>query len=237
MIMAGRRHHTPEQIVRKLRTADQLLPTAATWRRCAASWTFLSRRTRWRSQYGGLKADDARRLQELERENGTLKRLLADAELERRRSRSWRRETSKPGPPASGRRDAAAGAGRQGTVRLPGGRAARSTQRIPPPWQTGADPDAELRANCVPSPKYDPRWGHRKAHAVLRGEGWTVNHKKIQRLWREEGLRVPLRRRRKKNQEPTRRAAPSPPRRPTCGRSTSASTPPPTDTPSRSLRS
>lgn len=38
---------------------------------------------RWRNQFGGLKAQDAKRLKELERENATLKRLLADAELEK----------------------------------------------------------------------------------------------------------------------------------------------------------
>ena len=38
---------------------------------------------RWRNQFGGLKADDVKRLKELERENATLKRLLADAELEK----------------------------------------------------------------------------------------------------------------------------------------------------------
>ena len=38
---------------------------------------------RWRNQFGGLKADDAKKLKELERENATLKRLLADAELEK----------------------------------------------------------------------------------------------------------------------------------------------------------
>lgn len=38
---------------------------------------------RWRNQFGGLKADDAKRLKELEKENATLTRLLADAELER----------------------------------------------------------------------------------------------------------------------------------------------------------
>lgn len=37
---------------------------------------------RWRNQFGGLKADDAKRLKELEKENSTLKRLLADAGLE-----------------------------------------------------------------------------------------------------------------------------------------------------------
>jgi transposase-like protein len=38
---------------------------------------------RWRNQFGGLKADDAKRLMDLDKENSTLKRLLADAELEK----------------------------------------------------------------------------------------------------------------------------------------------------------
>lgn len=38
---------------------------------------------RWRKEYGGLKADQARRLKDLEKENGRLKRLLADAELDK----------------------------------------------------------------------------------------------------------------------------------------------------------
>ncbi|MBA2371687.1 MAG: IS3 family transposase, partial [Chloroflexi bacterium] len=42
-----------------------------------------------------------------------------------------------------------------------------------------------------------PRWGYRRAWASLRGEGWEANRKKIQRLWREEGLRVPPRRRKR----------------------------------------
>ena len=38
---------------------------------------------RWRNQYGGMKADDAKRLKELEKQNATLKRLLAEAALEK----------------------------------------------------------------------------------------------------------------------------------------------------------
>jgi len=34
------------------------------------------------------------------------------------------------------------------------------------------------------------RWGRRMAYRLLRREGWTVNHKRVQRLWREEGLNV-----------------------------------------------
>ena len=46
--------------------------------------------------------------------------------------------------------------------------------------------------------KAHPRWGQRRAHHDARGEGWQVNHNKIQRLWRDEGLRVPQRRGRKR---------------------------------------
>ena len=58
---------------------------------------------RWRNQFGGLKADDAKRLKDLERENSTLKRLLAEAELEKAALKEIARGTSKPGPPASRR--------------------------------------------------------------------------------------------------------------------------------------
>jgi putative transposase len=58
---------------------------------------------RWRNQFGGLKAEDAERLKDLERENSTLKRLLANAELEKDALREIARETSKPGTPAGGR--------------------------------------------------------------------------------------------------------------------------------------
>ena len=42
------------------------------------------------------------------------------------------------------------------------------------------------------------RWVTGAPAMTLAGEGWQVNHKKIQRLWRDEGLRVPHRRRRKR---------------------------------------
>jgi len=43
-----------------------------------------------------------------------------------------------------------------------------------------------------------PRWGWRRAAKGLRKEGWKVNNKRIQRLWREEGLKVPYRKRKKR---------------------------------------
>lgn len=74
----------------------------------------------------------------------------------------------------------------------------RGTQRHEPADQTPADPDADLRAWLRDYAKEHPRWGYRRAYHDARGEGWTVNHKKLQRLWAEEGLRVPQRRRRKR---------------------------------------
>ena len=78
-----RRRHTPDQIIRKLAEGEKLLGqgqdleevtrhleiTESTWHR-------------WRNQYGGMKADDAKRLKELERENTRLKKIVADLTLD-----------------------------------------------------------------------------------------------------------------------------------------------------------
>jgi putative transposase len=79
----ARRRHTPEQIIRKLREADRLLGEGADVAEVARHLE-VSEQTyhRWRNQYGGMKADDAKRLRELERENAALKRIVADKELE-----------------------------------------------------------------------------------------------------------------------------------------------------------
>ena len=79
-----RRRHTPEQIIRKLREADRLLAEGREVPEVAKHLE-ISEATyhRWRAQYGGLKADDTKRLKELQAENTRLKRLLAEAELEK----------------------------------------------------------------------------------------------------------------------------------------------------------
>ena len=68
-----RQRHTPEQIIRKLREAERLLGEGKTIPE-AAKKLGISENTyhRWRNQYGGMKADDAKRLKELERENRQL---------------------------------------------------------------------------------------------------------------------------------------------------------------------
>ena len=78
-----RRRHTPEQVVRKLREADRMLAEGRTVPEVAKELE-VSENTfhRWRAQYGGMKADDVKRLKELERENAQLKRIVANKEIE-----------------------------------------------------------------------------------------------------------------------------------------------------------
>jgi putative transposase len=71
----------------------------------------------------------------------------------------------------------------------------RSTQRHRP-RRSGVRDDA-LRDRLRKLSAEHPRWGYRMAWGVVRDEGWAVNRKKIQRLWREEGLRVPQRKRKR----------------------------------------
>lgn len=81
--MAGRRRHTPEQTIRKLREAEKLQADGATIAEIAKQLG-VSENTfhRWRNQYGGLKADDAKRLRQLEKENARLKKIVANHALD-----------------------------------------------------------------------------------------------------------------------------------------------------------
>src|SRR2546428_7625827 len=78
-----RRGHTPGQVVRKLREAERLLAEGKAIPEVAKELE-VSENTfhRWRAQYGGMKADDVQRLKELEREDATLKRIVADQGVE-----------------------------------------------------------------------------------------------------------------------------------------------------------
>jgi transposase-like protein len=98
-----RRRHTPDQIIRKLAEGEKLLGqgqdieevtrhleiTESTWHR-------------WRNQYGGMKADDAKRLKELERENARLKHIVADLTLDNAMLKELNRGNYKPRTAAGG---------------------------------------------------------------------------------------------------------------------------------------
>lgn len=82
--MSKRKRHSPEQIVRKLEDADRRLNARQSIEQvCQALEISEATYHRWRNQYGGMKAQEAKRLKELEQENSRLKKLLAEAELDK----------------------------------------------------------------------------------------------------------------------------------------------------------
>jgi putative transposase len=72
----------------------------------------------------------------------------------------------------------------------------RSTQRLPSP--VPADEELALRAFLRDFARRRPRWGWRRAAKAARDAGWVVNNKRIHRLWRAEGLRVPYRKKKRR---------------------------------------
>jgi len=83
MSQSKRRRHSPQQIVDKLKQADRLLNAGQSLGQVLQVLA-VSEATyhRWRNQYGGMKASEAKRLKELEQENARLKKLLAERDLD-----------------------------------------------------------------------------------------------------------------------------------------------------------
>ena len=99
-----RHRHTPEQVVRKLAEGERILngggdlaSVLRTLEISEATWN------RWRSQYGGMKASEAKRLKELEAENARLKKLVANQALDIDMLKELAEGTSDPGSSPQGR--------------------------------------------------------------------------------------------------------------------------------------
>jgi putative transposase len=187
--MKGRKH-TPEQIVRKLREADRLLAEGQGIADVSKTLEISEQIFhRWRNQYDGMKADDAKELRKLRDENQRLKRMVADQALDLRDPA--RGGAGKLVSPAR-RREAVVRV--EERLSLSERRACRavgqhrSTQRHRPRTRAADEP---IRRRLREISKADPRFGYRRAWAVLQREGFSINRKRVQRLWREEGLRVP----------------------------------------------
>ena len=71
---------------------------------------------------------------------------------------------------------------------------ARSTLR----YEVTPDTDDSLRLALIRLAKQYGRYGYRKIAELLRTEGWIVNHKRVERIWREEGLQLPQRHKKRK---------------------------------------
>ena len=65
----------------------------------------------------------------------------------------------------------------------------RSTQRYQPHQR---DDEAHLTARIIDLATQYGRYGYRRITVLLQAEGWRVNHKRVERIWRQEGLKVPI---------------------------------------------
>jgi putative transposase len=183
-----RTRHTPEQIIRKLKTADQLIAQGQiVAEACRILEISQSAYHRWRQLYGGMKAEAAKGCIHLEKESARLKRPLAEAELEKGMLKglaegnfcTW-----------------SGGAGPHGSAgALPGIPEKCQPLRGPAPQRHSTMvvtiEEEKLRRRLREIAVEHILWGRRMAHRLLRQEGWLVNNKRVHRLWREEGLQQP----------------------------------------------
>jgi putative transposase len=72
----------------------------------------------------------------------------------------------------------------------------RSTQRKPPLAPRPVDDRLARRLREIAGEH--PRWGWKTAHQILLREGWTINRKRTRRIWRQEGLRRPVKARKRR---------------------------------------
>jgi putative transposase len=80
-----RKRHSPEQVVRKLREAEAALSAGKSVEEvCKGLGVSPQTYFRWKREYGGAKADEVKRLKELEKENARLKEIVADLELDKK---------------------------------------------------------------------------------------------------------------------------------------------------------
>jgi putative transposase len=124
---------------------------------------------RWRAPYGGMKADEAKRLRQLETENPRLKNCWPKPSWTRPCSTSWPRETSNPGAPPSGRRGLGGSLRGLRTPRMcshpPGAR--------PSDWPAGRSrtKKAKPHRRLCGIAREHPGWGWKTAHSILRRDG------------------------------------------------------------------
>ncbi|MGP8105920.1 MAG: IS3 family transposase [Desulfobaccales bacterium] len=186
----SRRRFTPEQIIGKPRETEVPLAQEGTAAQVCrtmgiAEQTFY----RWHREYNGLKVEQAKRLKVLEQENTRLRLAVADLTLDKLilqeavrgkvLSPTCRRqciEHVRKALPVSERRVC-------GVLGQP-----RVTQRY---RATEPDDEVGLTAAIIGYATQYGRYGYRRILAFLRSDGWLVNHKRMERIWRQEGLKVP----------------------------------------------
>ncbi|UWP91489.1 IS3 family transposase [Aliiroseovarius crassostreae] len=187
----GIKRYKPEEIVTKLRQVEVLcgqgMPRVDAIRQVQiTAQTFY----RWRKQYGGMGTDQLKELKRLQKENERLRRAISDLTLDK----LILSEAAKGKLLSPSRRRVCVDHVRS-RFRVSERRACRvlgqhrSTQRRLPVGRADED---RLVADMIELARQYGRYGYRRIAALLRDAGWQINDKRVERLWRREGLKVPI---------------------------------------------
>jgi transposase InsO family protein/transposase-like protein len=186
-----KKRHKPKEIVAKLRQVDVMVSQGQSVADAvrAIGVTEVTY-YRWRQEYGGLKSDQVKRLKDLEAENARLRRAVADLTLDKQ----ILKEAASAKLLSPARRRVCIDHVRS-QLKLSERRVCRvlgqhrSTQRRVP---RGRDDEERLTADIIALARQYGRYGYRKIAELLRSRaGWVVNDKRVERIWRREGLKVP----------------------------------------------
>ncbi|MBU1287328.1 MAG: IS3 family transposase [Alphaproteobacteria bacterium] len=181
----------PEEIIAKLREVEVRLARGET-AASAARAVGVTEQTyyRWRKEYGGLQVDQAKRMKDMEKENARLRRAVSDLTLDNQ----ILQEVVRGKFLSPSRRRAAVdhvveelGVSERRACRVIGQH--RSTQRKQP---IRRDDEDALTSAIIRLAERFGRYGYRRITALLRNDGWYVNEKRVYRIWRREGLKVPM---------------------------------------------
>ncbi|MBX2988499.1 MAG: IS3 family transposase [Bdellovibrionaceae bacterium] len=181
---------SPEQIVQILRNMEIETGRGISQEEaCRKHGITLQTFYRWRKEFGGLQVDQTRRLKELEIENQRLKKVVAELALDnsvlkenqqgKLLSPSRKREAVEHAIEVFGISE------RRACKILDQG---RSTQRYTVTFRPDED---RLTRDIIELAQTYGRYGYRRITALLKEKGWKVNAKRVARIWKEQGLKVP----------------------------------------------
>ncbi|WP_439620782.1 IS3 family transposase [Hyphomonas sp.] len=181
----------PEEIIAKQREVEVRLARGET-AASAARAVGVTEQTyyRWRKEYGGLRVDQAKRMKDMEKENARLRRAVSDLTLDNQ----ILQEVGAGKVLSPSRRRAVVdhvveelGVSERRACRVIGQH--RSTQRKQPIQR---DDEDALTSTIIRLAERFGRYGYRRITALLRNDGWHVKEKRVYRIWRREGLKVPM---------------------------------------------
>ncbi|MBT3736771.1 MAG: IS3 family transposase [Gammaproteobacteria bacterium] len=186
-----RKGHSPEQVLAKLRQVEVAVANGKSVGQAVRDIGVTDHTYyRWRREYGGLNLDQAKRLKKLEKENARLKRTVADLALDKQ----ILKEAGRGKLLSPSRRRKCVEHVQQVLPRVSERRACRVLNQYRPTQRRtlkSLDDEESLTRDIIKLAVRFGRYGYRRVTALLRDQGWQVNHKRVERIWRREGLKVP----------------------------------------------